>query len=668
MPPPTAAPAPRHDPATADPALQQAIAAFHAGELAAAQAALAPHLARHVDSWTGLSLAAVLAARTHREAEAEAIWLGLLRRAPDWVEGQVNLGLLYRGLQRPAQAEACLRQALRRAPEHAGAWHNLGLALADLQRFDEALQAHDTAARLQAGDPQPVFARGVLWQKRLDFDRAVDAYRQALARDPGHPGAHNNLVFCLQYLPRTDADTRLKEARGAGQALAAATARAMAAEAPGRAAAPAVARPAGTTTTATTAPAPAPAISPDGPLRIGFVSGDLRAHPVGFFLLSLFEHLAAPDLPLYAYANHGGPPDAVTQRLRARCAGWQTVDTWSDAALARRIAEDRIDILIDLAGHSALNRLGVFARRAAPLQIGWLGWFATTGLPQMDAVLADAQCVPPGEERWFSERVVRLAGSRLCFSAPDDAPPPSPLPCLTRPHFTFGSYQELAKINDEVLALWARVLQAVPHARLRLQSARLAQADVREAFIARALRAGLPAARLELHGPMDRAAYLASHAEVDVLLDTFPYPGGTTTCEALWMGVPTLTLATPGMLGRQGEGLMKAAQLPRWVARDADDYVAKAVRCASPRPGVRAGLAELRAGLRDHLPGTALFDGARHADDWARTLRALWQTHQVAHQATHQAARQAGGPAINPADAAARSAAASARCAPTATS
>lgn len=635
----TTDPAGSVDPALADPALQRAISAFQAGELAAAQEALTPHLARHADSWTGLSLAAVVAARTHRQAEAETIWLRLLTRAPQWVEGRVNLGLLLRGQGRLAEAERTLRLALDHDAAHASAWHNLGLVLSDLQRSDEALQAYAQARRLQPQDAQTPFCIGVLWQQRLDFARAVAAYREALALDPRHAGAGGNLVFCLQYLPEVDAATRLDEARRFGQALSQGVAVQRAALAGARAVTGAGAVGTAGAGAGADAVAPAPAEagrwpaerrrgaprSAQRPLRVGLVSGDLRAHPVGFFLLPLLEGLDAPDLVVHAYDNHGGGgTDAVARRLRARCADWQQVDTWSDATLARRIDADGIDILIDLAGHSALNRLGVFALRAAPLQIGWLGWFATTGLPEMDIVLGDPVCVPSGEEAQFTERIERLPRTRLCFSAPDDAPAVSPPPCLSRPDFTFGSYQELAKINDAVLALWARVLQAVPQARLRIQSARIAQAAVREAFIARALRAGLPAARLDLHGPMDRGAYLASHAEVDVLLDTFPYPGGTTTCEALWMGVPTLTLARPGMLGRQGEGLMTAAGLPRWVARDEDDYVAKAVRCASPAAPVRQGLAELRAGLRDHLPRTPLFDGRRHARDWARTLHRLW--------------------------------------------
>lgn len=578
-------------------ALETAIASYARRELHAAEEALDTHLRLAPHSWTGLCLKAVLAAETHREAEAEALWLQLVQRDPAYVDGHVNLGLMYRRTGRLDDAEKHLRLALEAQADHRGAHHNLGLVLMDRGRYDEAQAAFEYVCRVAPQDPQPHFCLGVLWQNRLDFDRACAAYREALRLHPSLPGALNNLLFCLQYLPSCPPEVRLSEARTVGAAMSAGV------------------------TPRSRWPGTSDA---SRPLRVGFVSGDLRAHPVGFFLLPLLESLDASDLSLQAYSNFA-TEDTVSDRLRARCAAWHRVDTWSDDALAKRIADDGIDVLIDLAGHSALNRLPVFARKPAPVQVSWLGYFATTGLPAMDWVLADPVCVPKTEAGAFTERIAHLPVTRLCFSPPESAPEVSPLPAASRPQFTFGSSQDLSKINDEVLALWAQVLAACPHAVLRIQSARVQQDDPRERFIRRALAAGLPAGRLSLHGSVPRDEYLASHADVDVILDTFPYPGGTTTCEALWMGVPTLTLARPGMLGRQGEGLLTAAGLPDWIARTPEAYVAKAVRCASPDPRVRAGLAELRAGLRAHLVTTPLFDGKRFARDWARVIREIWR-------------------------------------------
>jgi protein O-GlcNAc transferase len=576
--------------------LERAVDLFRRRDLHAADQALDQHLARAPQSWTGLCLKAILAAETHREVQAEQIWLQLVERNPAYAEGHTNLGLMYKRMGRVDEAEAHLRKALSLSPDLSGAHHNLGMVLMDRDRMDDALAAFERALELEPNAAQTRFNIGVLWQGRMQFDRACAAYRETLRLAPSHQGAMNNLVFCLQYLPDCAPETRLAVARELGQTLCASVTQ----------------RSAWNVT-----------FEPSRRLRVGFVSGDLRTHPVGYFLETLFRGLGETSLEFHAYSNHP-TDDELSARLRARFAGWHHVDTWNDEALEARIVADGIDVLIDLAGHSALNRLPLFARRPAPVQMSWLGYFATTGLPTMDWVLADPVCVPPGEEKWFVEKVERLPHTRLCFAPPANAPQVSPLPAATAEHFTFGCFQDLAKINDEVLALWAQVLAACPHAILRLQSAPLTRPEPRERFVKRLLDAGISAAQLRLFGSVARESYFASYGEVDVVLDTFPYPGGTTTCEALWMGVPTLTLAQPGMLGRQGEGLLAAVGLTDWVARSKDQYLTKAIRAASPDPRVRKGLAELRAGLRDHLVTTPVFDARRFAMDWESAIRRIW--------------------------------------------
>ncbi len=275
-------------------------------------------------------------------------------------------------------------------------------------------------------------------------------------------------------------------------------------------------------------------------------------------------------------------------------------------------------MLLDLSGHTAHSRLSVFAWRPAPVQASWLGYFATTGLPAMDWVIADHASVPEPERAHFSERIWYLPGSRLCFAAPVDAPELAPATVLARGHITFGSFQHFRKLNDQVLEVWSAVLAAVPGARLRLQNAHLADAGVVSQLIARLRACGIDPARVDMHPQSSRADYLLAHGEVDILLDTFPYPGGTTTCEALWMGVPTLTLDGDRMLSRQGASLLAAAGLPGWIASSPADYVARARAFA----GDPAGLAELRRGLRGKLAATALFDCRRFAGEFTE---AMWQ-------------------------------------------
>jgi predicted O-linked N-acetylglucosamine transferase (SPINDLY family) len=241
----------------------------------------------------------------------------------------------------------------------------------------------------------------------------------------------------------------------------------------------------------------------------------------------------------------------------------------------------------------------------------------------MDWLLSDAASIAPEDERWFTERIRRLPGTRMCFTPPREAGAVAPLPALAGGAPTFGSFQNLGKINDGVLALWARVLHAVPGARLRVQNVQLGEDATQRAFRERLAAHGIDAARVTLHGKQSRPAYLRAHAQIDVLLDTFPYPGGTTTCEALWMGVPTIALAGSTMLSRQGESLLAAAGLRGWIARDGDDYVRIAVERTADLPA----LAQFRSGLRDRLTASALFDAKRFARELADAFVAMSAAH-----------------------------------------
>jgi predicted O-linked N-acetylglucosamine transferase (SPINDLY family) len=323
---------------------------------------------------------------------------------------------------------------------------------------------------------------------------------------------------------------------------------------------------------------------------------------------------------VFAYPTHHHG-DALTDRLRAHCAGWTLLYGHSDAAAARLIHADGIHVLIDLSGHTAHNRLPVFGYKPAPVQVTWLGYFATTGVAEIDYLLADPVSVPPAHQSHFSEAIWYLPDSRLCFTPPAAEMPVTPLPALANGFVTFGNFQNLAKLNDAVLSLWARVLTALPNARLRLQNKQLADAEVRQQLGQRLQRVGIGVDRVTMHGPQPREAYLAAHGEVDLILDTFPFPGGTTTCESLWMGVPTLTLAGDRLIGRQGASLLAAAGLSDWIAPDPEQFVVQAVARANDLPA----LAALRTGLRAQVLASPLFDAPGFATNFASALWAMWQ-------------------------------------------
>ncbi len=358
------------------------------------------------------------------------------------------------------------------------------------------------------------------------------------------------------------------------------------------------------------------------PLRIGWVSGDLRSHAVALFLEGVLGSLASEQLVLIAFSNNPFN-DAVTERLRLKFAQWHDIANLSDLQTAQLIQECNVDILIDLSGHTAHNRLPVFAYRPAPVQVSWLGYFASTGLAEMDYLLSDPFSLPATWQKYFTERIWYLPHTRLCMT------PPQPgvlhavgqLPAATLGHITFGCFQSLAKINDKVLETWSKVMMGVPGSRLRMQIRHLEQTSVRDDLLARLLRAGIPLDRVSLHGGTQADGYFAAHNEVDLILDTFPYPGGTTTAEALWMGVPTVTLKGESLLARQGASMMLSAGLVEWIATNELDYVERAIRLASDIPA----LCRLREGLRQQVLSTPLFDCSLFASHLAEALRGMYQ-------------------------------------------
>jgi predicted O-linked N-acetylglucosamine transferase (SPINDLY family) len=354
------------------------------------------------------------------------------------------------------------------------------------------------------------------------------------------------------------------------------------------------------------------------------VSGDLHGHPVGYFLDGVLTSLAAKfsaNLELFAYATRACE-DETSKRLRASCKAWHSALGLSDSALALRIREDGIDILIDLSGHTAGNRLPVFAWKPAPIQVSWLGYFATTGVAAIDYFIADPWTLPPDQEAFFTEKVWRLPETRLCFTPPSARVDVNVLPALSNGYVTFGCFNNLSKMNDAVVQLWARVLNAVPASRLFLKYQQLAEASIRQSTRERFAVHGIAADRLIFEDYVPRVNYLAAYHRVDIGLDPFPFPGGTTTVEALWMGIPVLTLSGERFLARQGVGLLMNAGLPEWIASDHDDYVARAVAHASDLQG----LAALRARLRQQVLASPIFDAPRFAKHFEAALREMWLT------------------------------------------
>ena len=531
-------------------------------------------------------------AETGRAAEAEAALAEALALRPDRPEARITLGKLYVKQGQPALAEIQFREVLQLRPDSVPALNNLAVLLGDTGRSAEA---EALLARALALDPD--FAEG--WNNLGNLLRTqgrviegLNALARAVELRPAFSTAHSNFLFSLSFVDQFDQEERAELHRQWAECHAANLARLDHANLP----------------------------EPHRKLRLGYVSPDFRAHACAFFLEPLLREHDRTQVEVFAYAEVGRP-DEITERLRAQVDVWRSTVGMRDEEIAQRIRDDAIDIVIDLAGHTANNRLLALARKPAPVQVTWLGYPATTGLPAMDWRLTDAVAEPPGTaEHLYSEQLMRLPHSLWCYQAPGDAGEVSPLPAPGRDgQVTFGSFNSYAKIGPQVIALWARVLLAVEHSRLLMIT--VPGGGAQESLWAEFEALGVARERVELRDRLPRAAYLASFREADIALDPFPCNGGTTTCDALWMGLPVVALRGNTFLSRASLSVMTAAGCPEFTAGDEDEYVARCAELASDLPR----LAAIRAGLRQQVASSPLTDAKAFARDMEAAYRAMWQ-------------------------------------------
>ncbi len=513
---------------------------------------------------------------------------------PNYASAYSQRGNVLELQDRLPEAESSLRQAIALDPQSAPAYTNLGNILLRLGRLAEAAEAHR-----QAMACNPRFASSfcnlgnVLLEQGL-IPEALESYRKALALAPEDASSYSNLLMAMQY------DATISPASITAEHLA----YAKRFELPLRK----QLRPHSNLR------------EPERRLRVGFVSGDLREHPVGYFLEGVLGALAGRSLDIVLYPT-SSVMDALSERLQAVASAWHCLAGLSDAQAAERVRADAIDILVDLSGHTAGNRLPLFAYKPAPIQVAWLGYWATTGLRAMDYILVDPHSVPQQEREQFVEQPWYLPETRLCFTPPALEIAVSELPALSGAPFTFACFNNLSKVGEGVLRLWAAVLAAVPQARLLVKTKQLNDETEQRALLARFAAHGVAPERLLLEGASPRREYLESYQRVDVVLDPFPFTGATTSVEGLWMGVPFITRRGDRLVAHQGESLLQNMGLQSWIAGDDDDYVAIARRWAEDL----SGLAGLRAQLRQRLLASPLCDAPRFAQHFEQAMREMWQ-------------------------------------------
>jgi predicted SAM-dependent methyltransferase len=385
---------------------------------------------------------------------------------------------------------------------------------------------------------------------------------------------------------------------------------------------------------------------PERRLNIGYVSADFKRHSVAYFVEPL---LAAHDRARYKIFCYSGAarPDEVTRRIRECCEEWRDISRLSDDWVAEQMRADRIDILVDLAGHTGSGRMLLFARKPAPVQVTWLGYPGTTGLAALDYRITDPIADPEGAaDGAYVEKLHRLPAGFLCYGPPSDCPAVVEPPCLGSGRVTFGCFNHLPKLTPATVALWARLLEAVPQARLLLKSFGLSAQSARDALLEQFAAHGIGVERLLLRGPQESlAGHLAAYGEVDIALDVFPYNGTTTTCEALWMGVPVITLAGGTHVSRVGASILSQAGMPDLVAASPEEYLRKACALAADRPRLQS----LRAGMRARLQGTPLLDATAFARSIEGAYDGMWRRWQETGEETKMPLRlHIGGTSVLP--------------------
>ena len=524
--------------------------------------------------------------------EAEVSCRRALAINPNYFEAHSNLGNVQKDLGQLAEATASCRRALAISPDYAEAHNNLGTVLQELGEFDVAAASYRRALEIKPNFAAAHSNLGNVLKEVGEIAGAAASFRRTLEIKADNTDVHSSLVLTLLYHAGNEAELVGAELHrwNAQHAV-------------------------------PLAPLILPHAkegSPERRLRIGYVSPDLRDHVVGLNLLPLFERHDHRDFEIFGYAQVARP-DAVTRRIQGCCDHWCDIVTFTDAQLADRVRQDKIDILVDLALHTAKNRLLTFVRKPAPVQVSFAGYPGGTGVEAIDYHLTDAFLEPPHADSAHGFDVpFQLPASFWCYEGLALVRPVGPLPALAEGRVTFGCLNNFCKINDRTLQLWARVVLGVPGSCLLLLAPK---GSARERTISLFEHAGLTADRIEFADRLPRESYLALYRRIDVGLDTFPYNGHTTSLDSYWMGVPVVTLVGPTPVSRAGWSQLSNLGLTELAATTPDEYVriASALACDLPR------LAALREGLRERMLRSPLMDGAQFARGLESAYRTMWR-------------------------------------------
>ena len=524
--------------------------------------------------------------------EAIPAYVRAIELKPDFAEAHNDLGNALKNMGHLAEAISEYAAAIALKRGYPEAYCNLGNVYREKGLTEKAIDCYHAALRMRPRFAETISNLGNALKDQGRLDEAISAYQEALALKPGLADTHSNLIYARQFIPGVTLKDILEDHLKWNSAHASPLRSERFLSPSGR--------------------------GSSGRLVLGFVSGDFRRHPVGSFLVTILESLSSMDCEIICYANQTENDD-MTERFRKSAHLWKSCHHLSDEALSRSIRQDGVDILFDLSGHNERNRLLVFARKPAPLQVSWAGYMATTGLETIDYIIADRHEIPEGSERFYTEKVLRMPYSFVCYDPPEYAPPVLPLPASANSYVTFGCFNILFKISPEVVAVWSTILHQVAGSRLVLKTKELNSEETRSRYANLFLRQGIGPDRVDLIGGTPHREHLDWYNRIDVALDPFPFSGSTTTLESLWMGVPVITMPGETFAGRHSLSFLSTVGLTETIAGTPDDYVALARKLGSNLHY----LSEIRSSLRDRFRASALCDGEAFAGSLLAMLERL---------------------------------------------
>ncbi|MDP2136711.1 MAG: tetratricopeptide repeat protein [Candidatus Didemnitutus sp.] len=569
--------------------------AMEEGRLPEAESLLQRAVRENLAAIPGAMRLAITKAKLGKNGEAGKLLEQILQKEPRHAEAWRVLGFVKTVLGSPSEGLVCQQRAVECGPADAASLYQLGESLFLAHRYPESLRCQDQAIQTDPKMAKAHFGRAMALHGLNRIKEAVAAYDRAIELAPGHFNARSYRLMDLHYLSGISRERLFAEHEEFGRSVGQGKVRHF----------PHVA-------------------DPTRRIRLAILSPDLRAHSVTYFIEPLLHRLDPNEFELLLYHDHH-VVDHVSARLRKRAARWRHVVGIADSEVERMILADAPDVLVELAGHTGFNRLPLLAQRVAPVQISYLGYPDTTGVRAIDYRFVDAISDPVGEaDAYSTESLVRLAPTAWTYQPPSDSPAPARKVDETFPGVVFGCFNNFAKLSIELLEAWSQLLQRVPNSKLVLKPS--GQFDP---SLGGELHVALEAWQVSrdrvqiLKGTPEVRDHLALYERIDIALDTFPYHGTTTTCEALWMGVPVVSRRGDRHASRVGASLLTAIGHPEWIAETWDDYIEKAAALASDP----IQLANLRAHLREEMQRSPLLDHAGQAKRFGAALRECWATY-----------------------------------------